>query len=340
MIHQHNMKLRQSYRMIRYPGILLVIISVFILACEPIPKDDANIAGFQILESYRQLHVLKNGRHMATYLYDSVFLKPVLYPVYSASGIMIQRKYPFSVIEGESHDHPHHAGLFFTYGTEGEVNGNNFWANQQGLSRINHVIVSQKNTGSDQAVLGIKANWVGRNGETVLEEERTMIFSGNDDRNIIDFTIRLKAIAEDVVFRDTKEGMFGLRVADWLSENQGTGLYLNSSGDTTEAQVWGKRAPWVRLEGSYEGKPIGIIIMNHSSSVNYPTYWHARGYGLFAANPLGQSVFQEGKGSENPVPLNFKIKSGETALFKFRMIIYEEHLNADQINAAFDEYSY
>jgi hypothetical protein len=333
------MKLRQSYRMIRYPIILLIIIPVLTLTCEPTHKPETNVEGYRILESYRQLHVLKNGRHMATYLYDSVFLKPVLYPVYSASGIMIQRRYPFSVEEGESHDHPHHTGLFFTYGTEGEVNGNNYWANQQGSSKIKHVAVSRKTTDSDQAVLGITAHWIDRNGELVMEEDRTMIFTGNDVTNIIDFTIRLKAITEDVVFKDTKEGMFGLRVADWLSENHGSGLYLNSSGDTTEAGVWGKRAAWVWLEGSFEGNPIGIIIMNHPSSVNFPTFWHARGYGLFSANPLGQSVFQKGLGVENPESLNFVIKSGETALFKFRMIIYEEDLNVDQLNAAFNEYS-
>ncbi|MBS0001125.1 MAG: PmoA family protein, partial [Cyclobacteriaceae bacterium] len=108
---------------------------------------------------------------------------------------------------------------------------------------------------------------------------------------------------------------------------------------TTEAGVWGKRAAWVRLAGSSEGKPIEIMIMNHPSSVNFPTYWHARGYGLFAANPLGQSVFEAGRGMENPKPFNFVIKTGEPALFKFRLIIHEGGLNADQIEAAFNEYS-
>ena len=31
-----------------------------------------------------------------------------------------------------------------------------------------------------------------------------------------------------------------------------------------------------------------IAIFDHPGNVNYPTYWHARGYGLFAANPLGR----------------------------------------------------
>ena len=317
----------------------VIIIPALTWGCRSGPQNKVNIAEFQIFESYNQIHILKDNRHFATYLFDSALLKPVLYPVYSSSGILIQRQYPFYVIEGESHDHPHHAGLSFTYGTAGEVNGNNFWANQQGLTRIQHSSVTQLNSEPGKAILGTRANWIGQNGEEVLDEDRTMAFTGNSITNTIDFTIRLKAISEDVVFKDTKEGMFGIRVADWLAENHGDGVYLNSKGDTTEAGVWGKRAEWVRLEGSHEGKKIGIIIMNHPESVNFPTYWHARGYGLFSANPLGQSVFQEGRGVEHPESLNFVIKAGETALFKFRMIIYEGDLTIEQIEADFNEYS-
>jgi hypothetical protein len=133
--------------------------------------------------------------------------------------------------------------------------------------------------------------------------------------------------------------MFGIRVADWLSEERGNGTYLNSNGDTTEAGIWGKRAEWVRLEGSHEGMKIGIVIMNHPESVNFPTFWHARGYGLFAANPLGQSVFQEGRGVDNPEQLNYQIMADERVLFKFRMVIYEGELSVDQIEAEYGEYS-
>jgi hypothetical protein len=318
---------------------MLIILSVLTWECGSREKVDDNIAKFQIFESYNQIHILKDGRHVTSYLYDSVLLKPILYPVYSPSGIRIQRQYPLLSVEGESHDHPHHAGLFFTYGTEGEVNGNNFWASQQGLAKIRHSNVIRMVTEPGKAILETKANWIGNGGEVVLVEDRNTVFTGNEMNNAIDFTFRLKAIGKDVIFRDTKEGMFAIRVADWLSEAHGNGVYLNSYGDTTEANVWGKPAKWVRLEGRMDGKKIGVIIMNHPASVNYPTYWHARGYGLFAANPLGQSVFQEGRNVENPEPLNYVIEAGDTALFKFKLIIYEGDFSANQIKAAFNEYS-
>ncbi len=333
------MNLKKEHNTMKPIIFILVIIPVLAWECGSSGNNKTMDTKFQIFESYHQIHVLKEGRHLASYLYDSTLLKPILYPVYSPSGILMERQYPFYSVAGESHDHPHHTGLFFTYGSEGEVNGNNFWANQQGLTKIRHSSVKQMKSDSDQAILETLSHWIDKDGKAILEEDRIMVFKGDEMNNSIDFMIRLKAISEDVIFKDTKEGMFGIRVADWLSEERGNGTYLNSQGDTTEAGVWGKRAEWVRLEGSSGGKKMGIIIMNHPESVNFPTYWHARGYGLFAANPLGQSVFQEGHGIEDPESFNYVIKSGETALFKFRMIIYEGDLSADQIEANYKEYS-
>ncbi len=317
---------------------LLIIFSAITWECGSSEKTSSDTPNFQIFESYNQIHILKNGRHFTSYLYDSIWLKPILYPVYSPSGIRVQRQYPLLIVEGESHDHPHHAGLSFTYGTEGEVNGNNFWAGQQGSTKIRHARVTQMKAEPDFAILGIQAEWIGQEGELVLEEERTMIFKGDETKNIIDFLIELKAYNEDVVFNDTKEGMFAIRVADWLSEANGNGIYLNSEGDETEENIWGKPSKWVRLDGHHEGKTIGVLIMNHPSSVNYPTYWHARAYGLFSANPLGREVFEKGRGVQDTTPLNFTIPAGNTAKFRFRMIIYEGELVVDEIEDLFEQY--
>ncbi len=294
---------------------------------------------FQIQEANNQIHILADGEHFTSYISDPGLLKPVLYPVYSPSGIRVQRQYPLQTVEGESHDHPHHVGLFFTYGSDNEVNGNSYWNRHEPPPRIRHMRVTQEEAGMGKATLGILADWVGGDDDVLLQEDRTMVFTGSESERAIDFTFNMKAQDEDVNFEDTKEGMFAIRVADWLSEEHGTGMYLNSEGDTTSPNVWGKRAKWVRLEGEHEGTTVGIAILNHPSSVNYPTFWHARGYGLFSANPLGQSVFQETRGVENPQPLNYTIAAGDSAQFKFKMIIYEGHRTGDQIEDAFQDYS-
>ena len=268
----------------------IFIITALAWGCAPENGGVSEEPEFKFIESYKQIHILANGEHFTSYLYDTTLMKPVLYPVYSTSQIRVQRQYPLKEVEGENHDHPHHVGIYFTYGADGEVNGNNYWQGQQGKTRISHVKVTQKEVQAGKATLGTQSNWVGKEGEIVMVEDRTMEFTTGQSERAIDFTFNLKAQDENVTFGDTKEGMFAIRVANWLTEEDGNATYLNSEGEKTSENVWGKRAKWVRLEGSHEGKDVGIIIMNHPNSVNYPCYWHARGYGLFSANPLGQSL--------------------------------------------------
>ena len=274
----------------------LLILSLFftgiISGCHSVKSDNPYPVNFSIFESYHQIHVLADGEIFTSYLYDSALLKPVLFPVYSPSGVRVSRLYPLETVEGESHDHPHHVGMFFTYGSDGEVNGNSFWALQEPPTRIKHVKVTKEEAGAGQATLGTESDWIGKDNKVLLVEDRTMIFTGSDSERAIDFTFNLKAQDQDVVFKDTKEGMFAIRVAQWLNEDTGNAMYLNAEGDTTEANIWGKQSKWVRLEGTHDGKVIGIVIFNHPKSVNFPTYWHARAYGLFAANPLGRHLAQ------------------------------------------------
>ena len=166
-----------------------------------------------------------------------------------------------------------------------------------------------------------------------------MIFAAEEDEYTIDLNIELAAQEKKVVFGDTKEGMFGIRVADWLSEERGKGKYLSSRGDKKEKKVWGKRAEWVRLEGKKDGKVYGIAIFNHPESVNYPTYWHARGYGLFSANPLGQGVFMQTRKEHNPKSFELSLEPGEKATFRFLVSIYEGSRTKDELNRAFDKYT-
>jgi hypothetical protein len=73
----------------------------------------------------------------------------------------------------------------------------------------------------------------------------------------------------------------------------------------------------MKLDGNIGDEKISVVICDHPENPNYPTYWHARGYGLFSANPLGVHDFTKGK--EN---LNFTIAAGQSATFRYRVIIY------------------
>lgn len=322
-------------------GIFLLVGSVFLPAA---PKK------IQLHEQPGQVNVSIEGKPFTTYLFGSDpahplkavgvrQTKPVLVPVYSPSGTMVTRAYPFWEVAGETKDHPHHMGIWFAVDRVGG-DDNDFWGNSQNaLPAILHQRIMKMKGGNGTGELDVLSHWVGKKGVALLEELREMHFLAMEaNQYAIDFTIHLKPLVDEIAFGDTKEGMFAIRVAEWLTESE-TGRYLNSNEEKKEEGVWGKRANWVRLQGEKEGKKIGILILSHPSSVNSPTYWHARGYGCFSVNPLGQLDFEKTHKLPDPQPFNLRLKLGEQALFRYRVIIYEGDYNSERIEKLYQEFT-
>jgi len=296
-----------------------------------------------------KIDVLIGDKLFTSYLYavdpaqplvrkDRVLAKPVLFPVYFPSGEMMCRGYPFVNVKGERQDHPHHMGIYFTI----DVNEHHFWGNSsKPFPRIQHSKVRQMKGGPGQGTLATVSNWLDNNGKPMLQEQREMIFRTYEsgDQYAIDFNITLIALNQKVVFGDTKEGMMAIRVAPWLKESGGTGTYLSSNGKEKERDVWGRRAKWMRLQGHKNGKTYGITIFNHPRSVNFPTFWHARGYGCFTANPLGQGAFEKSRKVPDAKNLNFTLQPGQGATFKHRMLFYEGPRTKEQLEKEFLNYS-
>ncbi|MCB0667825.1 MAG: PmoA family protein, partial [Saprospiraceae bacterium] len=183
-----------------------------------------------------------------------------------------------------------------------------------------------------------ESDWINSKKETLLKEESSYSFVKKGSTYIVDRTISLTA-QQDISFEDNKEGMLGLRVTRALElpadgpatftdaqgnpttvkvmDNTGvTGDYLSSAG-VTGNDVWGTRGDWVRLSGEIEGSKVSVVIIDHPDNPGYPTHWHARGYGLFAANTLGQHAFNK------DLHLNFKLKKGNTVTFKYRILFHD-----------------
>jgi hypothetical protein len=68
-----------------------------------------------------------------------------------------------------------------------------------------------------------------------------------------------------------------------------------------------------------EGKVLGIACFDHPANLRHPTTWHARDYGLIAANPFGLSDFQKKpKGTGDHV-----IPAGEKLTLQYRWLFHE-----------------
>ncbi len=314
-------------------------------------------------ENNQKVDVMVDGKLFTSFLYSdkiSVLKKPVLYPLISANGANITRGYPLNPRPGERTDHPHHIGAWLNYG---DVNGLDFWNNSDAipaervsemgiirLEKINRLV-----SGNGKADLSVSCNWMDSNGNVLLKENTDFVFHAGKNKRIIDRITTLTAQKETVEFKDNKEGMIGIRVARGLEhpsnkpvtlsdahgkktdvpvlDNTGvTGHYLSSEG-VEGMDVWGKRAKWVALSGTVDGKDVTVVIMDEPENVGYPTYWHARGYGLFAANPLGQKIFSNGKEE-----LNFTLQPGESVTFKYRIEILDGKANKKQLDEEYKNF--
>jgi len=298
-------------------------------------------AKVELIEGKDKVDVTVDGRLFTTYQWGQNWPKPVLVPDRTPSGIEVSRRHPLTELEDGSDDHLHHTGLFFA--VDG-VNDTKFWNNTEPLPQIRHKAIKDITREQGSATLITTSQWIDENGTVLLEDERTMTFrvGSSESEYAIDFSLDMTAKVDKVVFEDTEEGVFAIRVADCLREKgpktflkpgdpvpeeslRGTGVYLSSNGDITAKQAWGKRARWMVLQGVKHGKVVGIVIYNHPESLNYPTYWHIRNYGLFSANPLGQGDFQrqDDYQKNQVIPLKLTLKKGEKVHFRFLVVAYE-----------------
>jgi hypothetical protein len=274
------------------------------------------------------------GRPFTTFYYGADANKPYLAPLRSASGKIVTRHYPMEKVEGESRDHVHHRGLWFSYD---DVNGIKFWGNDPSYKTpdIGRIVVesAKLEPGAGSTVVKAVMNWNDPASKTLLREDRVMTFSSKPAMQVIDFDITLKA-PEKVVFGDTKEGAFAIRLADALAEKNGSGKMVNAEGAQGMKNVWGKRSNWVDYYGTLEGEQLGVAIFDHPSNPRHPTYWHSRDYGLFALDPFGQHAFDESAPESH-----WTVEAGGSLHFRWRVLIHSGDPVSAHIAALYREYA-
>jgi hypothetical protein len=137
-----------------------------------------------------------------------------------------------------------------------------------------------------------------------------------------------------VVMGDAKDGGFGIRIADRLTEQKGTGKMTDADGRTGEKAIWGQRSNWVDYAGEMDGEKLGIAIFDHPSNPRHPNRWHARGYGLFAINPFGNHVFDKAAPVE---PMT--IEAWQSVRYRWRVVIHPGDAASAGIAGLWEEYS-
>lgn len=329
---------------------------LLLLACLSLslalPRLEAQPVRLLMDANLHKVDVLIGGQPFTSFIYPEDMEKAVLFPVRTPGGKVLTRGFPLEPRPGERVDHPHHVGIWFNYG---DVNGFDFWNNSYRVPEerkdrygtIRHRTVENILSG-DTGILDVTADWIGGDGSTLLKESTRFVFAQENEIWTITRTATLTALDQEVLFEDNKEGMFAIRVARALEhptvspikvvgedgkpleeavlENKGVnGVYLSSEG-VQGPEVWGTRAQWMRLGGEMDGEQVNLVILDHPDNVGYPTYWHARPYGLFAANTLGQKALSKGENE-----LHFKLAPGASVTFRYKVLVASRELSPKEI---------
>lgn len=246
------------------------------------------------------------------------------------------------------------------------MNGYDFWNNSPAVARerkgaygrIVHRSIETLEAQGSKGILSVKLDWMApdnEQAELLMEESSTYVFRLEDGNWIVDRITRLRAAAEEVRLTDNKEGLLAIRVARTfehpsespvtLTDAQGrpsgeaqmdnrgvTGWYTSSEGDEG-MEAWGKNARWVRLTGSRGDSEYSMVLMDHPQNINFPSCWHARGYGLFSVNNLGRRVF-----NKDLDRFQLVLQKGDSLEFRHRFVVAVDLLSVEEIEDLYSSF--
>ena len=270
------------------------------------------------------------GESQFAFLNIADFKKPIVFPIYGPGQVPMTRNHPMLPrVSGEAGDHKHHKSMWFGHG---DINGVSFWHEQ---GRIVHDRIEKIDNAPESPSVTMKSKLIGPDGKLVATETEKLTFRATSNARMIDWDVTIHASEGELKFGDTKEGMMAIRTHPnlRLDGDVANGSAVNSEGGSG-GSIWGKAAKWVDYHGKIDGKSVGIAIFDHPQNLRHPTRWHARTYGLVAANPFGLSHFV-GKDQDG----SHVVPEGESLRFRYRFVFHKGTTEEAGVSGLYDEYA-
>ncbi len=274
-----------------------------------------------------------DGRHFTDYVWGDGASRPYCYPILAADGTPLTRDFPMKSTPGEDTDHPWQRSLWFAHSM---VNGVDFWNEGTGdigrSPKENGRTVTEgavETTSGATGIIRTHVRWVAPDGRLICTDDRTIRFHATVAGRFIDFEVTLHAPAETpLLLGDNKDGTMALRVAQWMTMPHkyqgkllpGDGHIVTSTG-FRDAAAWGQRAAWCDYHAPHAGKVYGVAIFDSPQNLRHPTWWMARDYGLFAANPFGRHDFENLKDQLHAG--DYTIPAGGSLTLRYRFFFHE-----------------
>ena len=256
-----------------------------------------------------------DGRLFGSYVRFG-FDKPFFGPVADDAG------HVFTRVDPDTREHPHQRSVFIGVG---DVNGVDCWNETPGHGCVRNLLVEKMTETAAYASFTVRNDWTDAEGRSLVSEESTYtVYNQSDACRALDLTVTFRATDGDVTFGPTKEaGPLGIRLRDELRADIGAGQLTNSWGGVGEGECWGHAAAWCDYYGEPDGiGPMGVTVFDCETNERFPTAWHIRAYGLFAANNL---YFKGG----------LTIRAGESLTYRFRILFRRRPMSRDEISDRF-----
>jgi hypothetical protein len=314
---------------------------ILIVAVAASPADERAQQSVDLTRIGSRIEVTIGGHPFTVFHFDSVTAKPYLSPLRSAQGTIVTRGFPMDPdIPGEDHDEPHQRGMYFAHG---DIDGYDFWGeaayprwSDHSPSTFGRTVLRQFDEvqgGPVNGILRAEFDLTTANGQVIAGETQGYIFSGDAQSRVIDCEFIISANHGSVRIGDTKEGTFAIRVVKPLDSPPGR--MVNSESAVGEKAIWGKSANWVDYDGNVAGEDVGIAVFDSPANLRHPTYWHARHYGLLAANPFGVKEFTHDRHQDG----SYVIPAGGSLALRYRVFIHHGDFEQAHVADAYRRYA-
>jgi hypothetical protein len=289
------------------------------------------------------------GQLFTEYIFGDGATRPYCYPLLAPDGTPLTRDFPMKQTPGEDTDHPWHRSLWFAHSM---VNGVDFWnegAGDAGKSpkdkgkTVHEALVETKSGAT--GVIHARNRWVAPDGRLVCTDDRTLRFHATSAGRFLDYEVNWHALPDTpLLLGDNKDGTMAIRMAQWMTlphkyqkqDLPGVGHIVTSTGER-DAAAWGKRADWCDYHAPREGKTYGVAIFDHPQNLRHPTWWMARDYGLYGANPFGQHDYEGLK--DQPHIGDYTIPAGGSLTLRYRFFFHLGDEAVAQVAKQYAEYA-
>jgi hypothetical protein len=313
------------------PVIALLLLACMVLALTPVTGAQAQVdVAIKVDKDHVDFFIGKEL--VTTYQANNSLPRPFFYPLKTPGGIETTRAWPMGkALPGEKTDHVHHRSAWFCYGDvipEGMpiktklkgIEGVDFWSETKGHGNIVCTKLGEPKSEPGHTWITTQNEWRTTEGDKVLDETRKIGLVAHGKAYLIVLDIDILASVWPITFGDTKEGAMAIRIHPDINVKPGHGKIENAEGKINEAQCWGQKSGCCDYSGAINDKVVGVAIFDDPNNP-FAACWHARDYGLMAANPFGRdkhAKFPGIKGNNERV----RLAKGEHLHLRYGLLVH------------------